>query len=351
MTLAILCNAAGDFRLRVQREKKKTQQPLLPAASTLVCSSEVQELTTSGVKRERKGFGILPNSSGIGRSARTRIREVGAVLDEGRLSRTVFLTGTLPGSTGESLRAIAEQSAWIVQTCTQWIRDTAHGALYFGVWELQKRGALHIHLCVQVETDAEVRALLARWKSRWIAVLGAVGERSGVDCFARAGGTTWAAHKSITRTDAQIVEKSVARYLAKYLSKGACSKLPYATYSPTRWWFCSKLLREKSTARRLNCTVGALSPATAGDLFQRIGSAIAERTAKVFPCFSPVDFTYKGLIALLAPLEASMLFDEIRAALRTLQQGIRKYVPEAVPDIQEVAAWFSGRLISGAAAF
>lgn len=61
-------------------------------------------------------------------------------------SNCVFFTGTLPGGTEDAFRTIAERSAQIVQRAKVWIYNRYKECSYsFYCWELQKRGALHLH--------------------------------------------------------------------------------------------------------------------------------------------------------------------------------------------------------------
>lgn len=192
----------------------------------------------------KSGYGGLPRKTVFGLNAKRTIQRVGGVCDKlYPHDEFVFLTGTLPGSTPESLRAIAEWSGYIVHALKDWVGYYVEERVDFYVWEWQKRGALHLHYAVHVP-DAERRELvLSRFKAQWIRLLESVCEKSGVDVFARATGGTWRHLTGAVKAVAQVVRKSVAGYLSKYCSKG--HDTAQAFYYPSRWWGCSRALLHK----------------------------------------------------------------------------------------------------------
>lgn len=307
------------MRLLCLQDKQDTRKVSTESGALLVCSSLLQELTTPVQKSVRPGFGTISTRHNLTRYARQTIREVGAVIDSGILRNTVFLTGTLPGSTTEALDALAAWSAWAVGAVLQWVRDYSPTANYFGVWEYQKRGALHLHVCIQCQSPQEADNLKRRWKDRWILVLRGVARRSGVDVFRRDHNHTWADTPWAVRTDAQTVEKSVACYLAKYLSKGSAKNRAACYSPPSAWWFAKRQLTQTARNLRRKIAITHLSLAAQIDLFERVGAVIAEQTAACFSYQSAYDFSIKGLVALLKPIQASLLFDDLKRILGILQ--------------------------------
>jgi hypothetical protein len=316
MRIKMSINAAGDMRLQCLRDVKRKPVVLVPDAATLVCNSKLQEMTTDNERREKTGHGRLSTGTAFGRNARTIIREAGSIVDRLPPSMSVFLTGTLPGSTDAALRAFAEWSSWIVQTTQQWARDIDESARMFGVWEYQRRGALHIHVCIQSSSCGVVNALLQKWHERWCDILRGVRRRSGVDIFARNSDESWEYKPEAWRTDAQKVEKSVGNYLSKYLSKGSLSNQRRANYPPARWWFCSMKLRKEVKDNRRTVELTRLKLADALEAFEVLGGHIAGMTSKAFGYLHPYDVTVKGLVALLKPIEASLLFDWLSGSIR-----------------------------------
>ena len=332
MRLLLELNGAGDLRLKTLRDKPVPRQLMEPEAALLVCSSKLPEMTTSASQSKKTGYGKLPSGVKFTRYGRQIVREAGAALDAGRISRTVFLTGTLPGSTLESFRALAAWSAWTVKTLLQWILDTDGEALSFGVWEFQKRGALHLHLCIQASSSKLANEFKLRWKARWIRILDGIGRRSGIDLYSRGESGTWSGQKFITRTDAQTVEKSCGRYLSKYLSKGSVISSKACATPPARWWFISAALRRRISAQRISYEVRRLSIADAIESFEKIGGEMAADRQKIYAYRSPYDCMVKGVIALCSPIEASLLFDRIKAAMR-IHQPEADYFVKALMEV------------------
>lgn len=193
--------------------------------------------------KPRPGHGTLGRGYSFSTYARRKLIRAGAVLDGFDTSLTLFLTGTLPGSTDESFRAIASYSSYIVNCTKAWIAKRVSSKLDMYVWELQKRGALHLHYVVHCSSVAARDYILSQWKAEWIRILQSVATKSGVDLWRKTARFTHASNKQVTKTDAQIVTKSVARYLSKYLSKSSNSSKSFRkVYRPVRWYGVSRPL-------------------------------------------------------------------------------------------------------------
>lgn len=345
MRLRLTVNAAGDLRCVALRDAKRKRLYLEAPGASLVCSSQLQEMTTEVNKSARVGFGRISNKSTFGRVAKRTVREAGAICDRHPRKRVSFLTGTLPGSTRDAYGALAAWSGWVVQTIRQWLQDSCNHPIFFGVWEYQKRGALHVHLCVATETDSEARKIRERWKERWIRILDGVMQRSGVDVYQREQGNSWFYQKWLTRTDAQGVEKSVGSYLGKYLSKGSQSNMKQALARPSRWWFCSNGLRESIRNARCCVELRQVSALYARELIHRISSILRVSQERTYTYASPVDPVVSGIICLTNPIHASLLFDSFREALRCLGTFESNPQPDSKVTVFMLARLFSGRYI------
>lgn len=154
----------------------------------------------------------------------------------------IFLTGTIPGGTHEAFSAVAEESPYIVEAIADWLRKTAPSDYWFYCWELQKRGALHIHYCIHPNDSAVCEKILSLWKSKWEDILNKVGKRRNVDMWLRADGTYHTQGHSVLQAYAQRVHTSVAAYMSGYLAGGKDkhSLDKDSPYFPTRWWGASR---------------------------------------------------------------------------------------------------------------
>lgn len=345
MRLRLSVNAAGDVRVQTLPDAPDNRGQRGARERPLVRTSKLQEMTTPPKPAYRVGFGRISSRNHFTKAARTRLRESAAVLEETGRARCVFLTGTLPGSTPASLRALAAWSGWVVQTIQQWVADCIGSRRMFGVWEYQRRGALHLHLCVQAETTHQADELRRRWKSRWIRVLRGVMARSGADVFARKKGGTWLNTPWVTRVDAQPVHKSVGSYLGKYLSKGSSKARCRAVYPPSHWSFVSRQVVQEVQSKRSRIEVEHLCLSDCLVLWEKAAAAVAVQTAKTYSYRNHFDNRCKAIISLCAPLQGWMVFRELATVLRALQGARRTSWGHLPVPLADVAVMFAGHLL------
>lgn len=315
MRLKLTTDCAGEVRLSLLEDLAKPRVSAPIAADSLVCSSFLQEGIYKNSTSQKAGYGRALDKRNFTSLAKRRLREFGALIDQGALENVVFLTGTLPGSTPAAMGAVAQWSSWVVSRLAQWFRDRFPGCLYFGVWEFQRRGALHLHVCVRTANSTEARKLKQSWKRRWLGLLDGVENRSGVDIFEKQKGGSWKFSRWIVRTDAQTVVKSVARYLSKYTSKGSVKARNAQVFSPARWWFASQTLSKTAAEQRTIIHVSKLTLSHATSLFESIAAKLVESTSKSYPVFSIFDARFKGLISLAPPAVVGVLMRELKFLL------------------------------------
>lgn len=157
-------------------------------------------------------------------------------------SHYIFLTGTIPGGTHDAFMAVAKQSAYITHSIAKWLKRTCPSQYWFYVWELQKRGALHIHYCIYAPDSRISDKILREWRDKWEGILETVGTKTGADMWLRKDGTYHTKGHDVLQAYAQKVRKSVAAYLAGYCggSKDKHSSDSTSPYYPGRWWGCSR---------------------------------------------------------------------------------------------------------------
>lgn len=224
------------------------------------------------------------------RRARHTLLEAGAVMQSlcpsadlsSSAANARAITLTLPGSTPEAYRALAAYSSWLLNCLNQEIRDCGLPVYCFSVWELQKRGALHLHLCLggnpeQVSMDFLEQLgnqLITRWfellkvmgTQRLISRGGKTGRLPGIDMFARSdkavqargGPTSWKDSPKKWQSDNQPIKKNIAAYFSKYASKNVTSgnkNNVLNAYSPSRWWACNSKVRAEIKKWRFDYTV------------------------------------------------------------------------------------------------
>lgn len=212
---------------------------------------------------------ILHGAKGPTTYGRRTIREGCAVLEQKYGKSVAFLTLTLPGSITEALDTFAVNSSEILDAYFQRVRKhfsikerKSRGEIsieeieadrvidYTGPWEPQQRGALHLHVAIGIYDQKMFDELLKMHKRWWCKLLKTYSEKTGVDLFARAQGGSWRNKWRYVQTDCVMVEKSVKRYMSKYLSKEHSNGgvMPFST--PKRWWVMSRELRQEVIAQR-----------------------------------------------------------------------------------------------------
>lgn len=238
-------------------------------------------------RSDRGGWGTMPRRSKLTPYARHLILQAGQVLEDLYGLNMLFLTGTLPGSTDLALATIACYSGYISNRITQWIRRRLPDADWLYVWEWQKRGALHIHLVVATN-DWYMRERIQReWHGYWITVLKELSVKSEVDLFSSGDGQTWSGSLLETRAPAELVRKSPAGYLAKYVSKSWKSGMESKFHCPGRWWSCSYNLLFRVKQAFQFAASAKTTYITASHWFVKLASPIWGNNVGNTPIFNP----------------------------------------------------------------
>lgn len=212
-------------------------------ADSVSASSLTVAANSSPLPTLKPGYGALPRPTSFGLNAKRRLSRAGACLDEaGPVEEVLFLTGTLPGGTDSALEAIARWSAFIVHSLKKWVWKREKTSLSMYCWEYQRRGALHLHYAVRVSDAGARRFIRDNFKAFWYRLMLRVSALAGCDVFERASGGTWRDDPSVIQADAQPVRVSVARYLAKYLSKSVSGFGTRGLPCPSRWFGVSRPL-------------------------------------------------------------------------------------------------------------
>lgn len=210
-------------------------------------------------KKVQRSWGKPQTKKVFRKAGGDKILQGGAIIDRFvGVQDSYMLTLTLPGNTWKAMDALARWSGYIVNRCLQVIRrvDTSESPLYwFFVWEHQKRGALHLHLCAGMKNKGrELEKILKAVKDKWFNVLLALSEKENIDMFAGKGFRyTWKNRPDKWQWDLQPIKKSVAGYFAKYCAKnkdatrkrGKKSPPRHPPTYPSRYWGSSASVKKK----------------------------------------------------------------------------------------------------------
>lgn len=243
--------------------------------------------------RIQSGYGALPPvPTRYTTYACQATREACAVLEEQYGKNCWFITLTLPGSTREALYEFAARSSYIVARLHQWWRDNFPGAEFITVWELQRRGALHMHVAIGGSRLGDIQTFAERMHRMWCHLLEQVSQFRNIDLFGRSGGGTWRHAWEKVRTEVKPVRKSITRYLSKYVSKAKSKSLQPNSYSPVRWWSCSRTLLAKLRERRLTYISPTMCNTTCGEWYETVAGTIcgaAQATFAIANQYRPQD--------------------------------------------------------------
>ena len=167
-------------------------------------------------QRKPRSWGLPQKEKVFRKAGADKILQGGAVFDKfvPKLD-TFMLTLTLPGGISDAMECLSRYSGYLVNRLLQVIRrDTASKApiYWFFVWEHQRRGALHLHLCAgSPGNGGELEQLLLQVKDKFYQVLSELSDKEGIDMFARRGFQgTWRNRPDKWQWDLQVIEKSVA---------------------------------------------------------------------------------------------------------------------------------------------
>jgi len=173
-------------------------------------------------KKLKRGYGLTPTVKNFSHKAGQKIRECGAAIDilcAGRPEKCRVVTLTLPASGDDAYRALSDWSGYATNRLLQIIRkekdDRYH---WFYVWEHQKRGALHMHLCLYHEEGETSRKLGEELVLKWRGILCDIGRRCSVDLlFSKGFGRVVAS--SEMQSINQEMRKGCGAYFSKYAAK------------------------------------------------------------------------------------------------------------------------------------
>ena len=198
----------------------------------------------------------------FGSHAKRSVREAGCVMDRDYQGCVHLVTLTLPSDGIAQFKLLARYSGYFIDRLLRLLRNIS-GCEHYYVWEFQKRGALHLHIAV-AHHDSHVASYAATiLVPQFYKILQDIGRFHNVDMFASrtAPKGTWADRPDKWNWRIDRIERSVANYLSKYLSK---ARLGFTNmFYPARWWGCCSSLRAKYKECRVKITISELPNAIA----------------------------------------------------------------------------------------
>jgi hypothetical protein len=272
-----LCAFQGGTRLVAKRFKENAFRGLAKGKVQLdICRKSRHGLRIGGRLRHK------PVATKFTSRARNMIRDAGYLIESETSGVPLFLTLTCPGGTNEVYEAFSIGSGYIVDRFNRWLRYKVKESWFAYVWEVQKRGAPHLHYMFKMASGASLEGLKREIRAEWRKILLDVSGESGVNLFRSERGRDWSGDVSKPVIDIREITTSVAGYLAKYASKTSSKGLLGSSFIPGRWWGVSYSLREQVSRRRVEIVLEFDSLSMAKDLVSNVVSRIQEFVGKIW---------------------------------------------------------------------
>jgi hypothetical protein len=182
-------------------------------------------------EQSRRGYGKDNLPKQFSRHTAQKIRESGAVVDRlcgGDPSQARVITLTLPANTVRAFQVLARYSAYIINRLFQKVRRQSNIFNWFFVWEYQKRGALHLHICLQTEDKKTGYDAGNELITDWYQILEDLENKTSVQMFAQPNKGFCKVQKFEAKCLNQEMRKSCGGYFSKYASKA--NKTPSNSY-------------------------------------------------------------------------------------------------------------------------
>lgn len=308
MRLDIKVVAGGEVRIALNGDFPARRYPSNDMQHKAAKSDEgalSSEATKSKISlRLAAGFGGNCPRTQFTKLGRSNVREHVAAM-EGEYGKSArFLTLTFPGSTIGAIHAVSRYSGLLHRSIQQWIRDTIPGSAVASVWELQKRGMLHLHILVASHNKAQLRAVSRKWKGYCWKLIKRVSKVSGIDLCAIEGGGSWQNNYRVFRANTAVPRKSLARYMSKYMSKGSGQ---VEGFPPLRWWSVNCRARQIAAAVRMKWSLNRLDGKAMQRLTREIVRRIYDCTDKVYAYYNPYDSLARYWVAFVKSTDIEIL--------------------------------------------
>lgn len=286
---AVLNTGCDRKNIIVTHDEADATEKVRLTSLDIICKLQQSEKTYKErrKKRVKSGYGLLGRVSRFTKSARRRIISAGAIL-EARCKNpasSVLVTCTLPGSSANAIAELPKWTGYLVNRCFSRVRAAWNVAeswrpaqlSWFYTWEIQKRGALHLHLCLWTNEPAFSEYLGTVFKEAWVNTIKDIDTKCQSDlCTKHDGKSCWLSQ--YWQNDVSVVRKSVARYISKYVSKDNTKSVVRngARIHPSRWWGMDRLLTQEVVRNSPQIKARALSESRATGLFAILVKEIAD---------------------------------------------------------------------------
>lgn len=273
-----------------QAESQSETDETETLSDSLISSPEKQSVRTFNIMSK---VDTVPRGRrfSLSRNGRRTILRAGSCFDSSPVTERLLLTGTLPGTGHRAHRALAEFSSYASKTLTNWLTRRSPSCKWQYVWEFQQRGALHIHLVVELEAVPSLY-VQAHFKDEWNRILRAISRKSKVNLYAKT--KTYSHSPSKTQADVTICDREPSRYISKYISKTSTHARSFGRYPPRTWYQCSRTLLASLRASTITYEIEGLSYGQARAFAESAISALAGSAKSGYRSFQGMHYAWSG---------------------------------------------------------
>ena len=208
-------------------------------------------------RKEKLGYGRTPKIKYFSHKSGQKIRETGAIIDRlggANVNKCRVVTLTLPSSEIAAYQALADYSGYAVNRLFQVVRRDYQLANWFYVYEHQKRGALHLHICVYHDDANISKEIGVKLCEKWREVLQDISAKSGTNMLFSKGFNR-ETKLSEMQLDNQEMRLGCGAYFSKYASKNSgkysndINSINARKYPPSSFWGRSRELAKQCEAQ------------------------------------------------------------------------------------------------------
>lgn len=317
--------------------------PLLDIRKKLQRGKKARILSKGFAKFSADGKPINPHIPPFGVKQGQKLRESGAAIDllmkeQGGAARVITLT--LVGDTRSAFECLAANSAYVVNRLFQVLRHNFKDCKnYFFVWEYQKRGALHLHICLWHRIQNLAAKAGAQIVQKWYQILKEIQEKTGVDMFVRRDKKTYTPKRKWQSRN-EPMRKSAGGYFSKYASK-ASNKKERAhiyhlakKYPPSRFWGSSQSVKIIIKAAAFEFHFESHKTEYSQKYYDGIREIISEFEIKSYNSY---DWKYQKEL---------LSHNGIGIEIRTITEGFKQnyyFAPEIFPEVCQAIDEYIGR--------
>lgn len=260
------------------------------------CRRRKAQKRSNLVKRHelRRGLKIggrvrtLPNAKRFTVLGRNMLRDGAHIVEHYNQGLCLFVTLTIAASTEEAFKTVGIASGYIADRMNRWLRYKVAAGNYVYCWEVQRRGAPHMHYLFRIAGDTDLVAFKLALRQEWRQILLDVSAQTLVDLFDRGDGTTWRFDPNKPRVNFVHVSRRYANYISKYTSKTRTKDGSATVFRPSTWWGVSQPLRTEIQRVRVD-TVLRLPSLRVAEKIQDLLCSLSGPVNQMWKRFSPVE--------------------------------------------------------------